>query len=221
MVVGRWLAGVGLVALAGAAVGVYGLASGSDGDTGPAGTAPVAATPIADGAAAVSPTVDGATASPQATPSADPLLSGKRRVTIVRVGAFESGLSLLDRGRLAEVDDDRGRQVFVPTPLGGQEFLVKAYYSGGTGQPVCWQVQNPGNAHPLVVRGAACRADDSAQRFVIAPAAGGGAREYVISNRWAYLRDSARSGLIMEELGDAPPASSFRLNDTGPAPRRG
>ncbi|WDZ87255.1 hypothetical protein [Micromonospora cathayae] len=161
-----------------------------------------------------------AAAGPVTKPTVDPVLSGTRRVTIVRVGAFESGLSLLDGGRLAEVDDDRGRQVFVPTPLGAGEFLVKSYYGGGTGQPVCWQAYNPGNSQPLVVRGATCRAGDPAQRFVIAPASAGGLREYLISNRWAYLRDSARSGLILEELGDAPPFSSFRFNDVGPAPRR-
>jgi hypothetical protein len=32
--------------------------------------------------------------------------------------------------------------------------------------------------------------------------------------------NSARSGLIIKELGDAPPASSFRFTDTGSAPRR-
>ncbi|KXK63900.1 hypothetical protein AWW66_00130 [Micromonospora rosaria] len=199
MSVRRWLAGVGLVAVAGAGIGLYAGASASAHDGAPAGPGAV--------------TEQARRASP------DPVLSGTRRVTIVRVGAFESGLSLLDGGRLAEVDDDRGRQVFVPTPLGGQQFLVKSYYGGGTGQPLCWRAHNPGNAQPLVVRGATCRADDPAQRFVITAAVGGGAREFVISNRSAYLRDSARSGLILEELGDADPFSSFRFNDTGPAPR--
>ncbi|MFF3856100.1 hypothetical protein [Micromonospora sp. NPDC002575] len=208
MLVRRWLAAAGLAVLTGAAATLYG-ASASAGDAAPATVLPAAVPP---GAAAL--------AAPAARASADPVLSGKRRVTIVRVGSFESGLSLLDGGRLAEVDDDRGRQVFVPTPLGAGEYLIKAYYGGGAGQPVCWQARNPDNGQPLYVAGAACRADDPAQRFAIAPAPGGGAREYLVSNRWAYLRDSARSGLILEELGDAPPASSFRFNDTGPAPRR-
>ncbi|TDB78325.1 hypothetical protein [Micromonospora sp. KC723] len=220
MAFGRWLAGAGLVVLTGAAVGVYGGSPASGGE-GPA------AVPVAEPQSEPVPATGaqppgGARAVPvrQEAAGAEPVLSGKRRVTIVRVGAFESGLALLDGGRLAEVDDDRGRQVFVPTPLRSGEFLIKAYYGGGTGQPVCWQVRNPGNSRPLFVRGAACRADDPAQRFVIAPAPAGGPREYLISNRWAYLRDSARSGLILEELGDAPPVSSFRFNDTGPAPRR-
>ncbi|TDC69742.1 hypothetical protein E1193_30360 [Micromonospora sp. KC606] len=220
MAFGRWLAGAGLVVLTGVAVGVYGGSPASGGE-GPA------AVPVAEPQSGPVPATEaqppgGARAVPvrQETAGAEPVLSGKRRVTIVRVGAFESGLALLDDGRLAEADDDRGRQVFVPTPLGSGEFLIKAYYGGGAGQPVCWQVRNPGNSRPLFVRGAACRADDPAQRFVIAPAPAGGRREYLISNRWAYLRDSARSGLILEELGDAPPVSSFRFNDTGAAPRR-
>ncbi|NGM13221.1 hypothetical protein [Verrucosispora sioxanthis] len=206
MLLGRWLAAAGLVVLTGTAVGMYSM--------GPASGEPVAVAGVRspDGAASA--------ATPRPTSAGDPLLSGKRRVTIVRVGAFESGLALLDGGRLAEVDDDRGRQVFVPTPVGSGQFLVKAYYGGGTGQPVCWQVRNPGDSRPLYVRGTTCRADDPAQRFEITAVADGGPREYLISNRWAYLRDSARSGLIMEELGDAPPASSFRFTDTGPAPRR-
>ncbi|MFI7023998.1 hypothetical protein [Micromonospora sp. NPDC049900] len=207
MVTGRWLAGTGLVALVAAAVGVYGVASASE-------SAPPAVGPLSMAAPFVAP-------KPTPTPSVEPVLSGTRRVTIVRVGAFESGLSLLDGGRLTEVDDDRGRQVFVPTPVGGQEFLIKSYHGGGTGQPLCWQTYNPGDSRPLVVRGATCRAGDPLQRFVITGAQGGGAREFVISNSWAYLRTTARNGLILEELGDASPFDSFRFNDTGPAPRHG
>ncbi|MFC8850256.1 MULTISPECIES: hypothetical protein, partial [unclassified Micromonospora] len=210
MLVRRWLAGAGLVVLTGAAATLYGALSASAGDAAPGDAVPAAGA----GSSGATVAVDR-----PARASADPVLSGKRRVTIVRVGSFESGLSLLDGGRLAEVDDDRGRQVFVPTPLGSGEYLIKAYYGGGTGQPVCWQARNPNNGKPLFVGGAACRADDPAQRFVIASAPAGEAREYLISNRWAYLRDSARSGLILEELGDGPPVSSFRFNDTGPAPR--
>ncbi|MFB9850303.1 hypothetical protein ACFFMR_07905 [Micromonospora andamanensis] len=224
MLLGRWLAAAGLVVLTGTAVTVYSMGPAS-GD-GPAGATAGRPAPAGDAPAGLA--VTGAqssggvpvAATPRPTAVGDPLLSGKRRVTIVRVGAFESGLALLDGGRLAEVDDDQGRQVFVPTPVGSSQFLIKAYYGGGTGKPVCWQVHNPGDTRPLYVRGATCRAGDPAQRFEIVAVAGGGPREYLISNRWAYLRDSARSGLIMEELGDAPPASSFRFNDTGPAPRR-
>ncbi|MBQ1023576.1 hypothetical protein [Micromonospora sp. C95] len=224
MSLGRWLAGAGLVVLTGTAVAVYTMGSAS-GDGPARGAATSVAAPAGVTAGRTQPPGDdpagaAVTATPSPTAAADPLLSGKRRVTIVRVGAFESGLALLDGGRLAEVDDDRGRQVFVPTPVGSGQLLIKAYHGGGTGQPVCWQVRNPGDGRPLYVRGATCRTDDPAQRFEITAVADGGPREYLISNRWAYLRDSARSGLIMEELGDAPAASSFRFTDTGPAPRR-
>ncbi|WBB80376.1 hypothetical protein O7606_03065 [Micromonospora sp. WMMD882] len=214
----RRLAGAGLAVLTGAAAMVQGALPASGNATVTAQTAQAGSAGQA-AAGARSPAGDPAAADRATQPGTDLVLTGRRRVTIVRVGSFESGLSLLDGGRLAEVDDDRGRQVFVPTPLGSGEFLIKAYHGGGTGQPVCWQARNPGDGQPLFVGGAACRADDPAQRFVVAPAAGGGPREYLISNRWAYLRDSARSGLILEELGDAPPFSSFRFNDNGPAPR--
>ncbi|WP_210825549.1 hypothetical protein [Micromonospora sp. C95] len=43
---------------------------------------------------------------------------------------------------------------------------------------------------------------------------------FLISNNSADPRTSRDSGLILEELGDGPPTSSFRLNDNGPAPDR-
>ncbi|PZG01075.1 hypothetical protein C1I93_00615 [Micromonospora endophytica] len=211
MLVRRWLAGAGLVALIGgaAAFGVT-LASADDAPADRAGPA-AELVPVAKGGPA-------AEVAPAA--AVDPVLSGKRRITIVRVGAFESGLSLFDGGRLAEVDGDEGRQVFVPTPIGSGQYLIKAYQSGGTGKPVCWQVHNPGDTNPLFVRGATCRTNDPAQRFEISPADEAGPREYVISNRSAFLRTTARNGLTMEELGDATPFDSFRFNDNGPAPRQ-
>ncbi|MDG4797960.1 hypothetical protein [Micromonospora sp. WMMD1082] len=227
MLVGRWLAGAGLVALV-ATMGACGVATASEGDgapagVGPSGTVPAASAPASGNPAASAPASGSAveSAPPTASSALSAVLSGTRRVTIVRVDGFESGLSLLDGGRLAEVDDDQGRQVFVPTPLGSQEFLIKSYRGGGAGRPLCWQVHNPGDGRPLVVHGAACRAGDPRQRFVIVPVPTGGDREFLIMNRWAYLRTSARSGLILEELGDSPPMNSFRFNDTGPAPRQG
>ncbi|MDG4798050.1 hypothetical protein [Micromonospora sp. WMMD1082] len=149
------------------------------------------------------------------------MLSGTRQVTVTRVDGFEAGLSLTDDGRLAEVDDDSGRQLFVPTPLDGQDFLIKSYRGAGggpgTGEPRCWQVRNPGNSQPLVVQGAACNEDEPRQRFTIAPAEGAD-EAFLISNNSAYLRHSRENGLILEELGDAAPTTSFRFNDNGPAP---
>ncbi|WBB80507.1 hypothetical protein O7606_03730 [Micromonospora sp. WMMD882] len=219
-----WWAGTGLAALT--------LTAGACAASSPDATGPSATTtqPATTSAPASSATGSTPTGSPQATPtgptggpsststgSAPPVLSGDRQVTIVRVDAFESGLSMTDEGRLAEVDDDRGRQLFVPTPQAGGKFLIKAYQRAG-GRPVCWQVVNPGGGGPLSVRAATCAEDDPRQQFDIAPAAGDAERTYVISNSSAFLRNSARDGLILEELGDAPPTDAFRLVDNGPAP---
>ncbi|WDZ83639.1 hypothetical protein [Micromonospora cathayae] len=230
----EWLTTAGLVAstLTMAGCGTTGApdtpgASGATPDLGPtpsaattAGTpsaAPSRSTPSAGTSSAGTPSAT-ATARPDAT---SPVLSGRRQVTIVRVDAFESGLSLGDDGRLTEVDDDSGRQLFVPTPVNGK-YLIKAYRGSGggpgAGEPVCWRVHNPGDTRPLSVDTATCRTDDPRQQFEIAPAATGGERAYVISNAGAFLRTSARNGLILEELGDAPPANSFRFTDNGPAP---
>jgi hypothetical protein len=147
------------------------------------------------------------------------VLSGKREVTIVRVQAFESGLSL-DIGELVEADDDSGRQLFVPTPLGGDVYLIKAYDRPNghpaNDEPSCWQVHNPGTTESLTVEGAVCDAANPGQRFTIT-AGGGGA--YAISNESAFLQYSPTSGLILEELGDAPLLSTFRIIDNGPARR--
>ncbi|WP_254876844.1 hypothetical protein [Verrucosispora sp. NA02020] len=207
----RWLAGAGVVALV--------VSTGACGDA----TPDAAATPEATGTPAASATSAAPTpteASPSPTSANPPVLSGDRQVTITRVDAVESGLSLTDE-RLAEVDGDEGRQLFVATPVEGQTFLIKSYRGAGggpgTGEPVCWQVQNPGNSQPLVVQGAECQESEQRQLFTIAPNPEN-AETYLISNNSAYLRNTRNNGLIMEELGDAAPFDSFRFNDNGAAP---
>ncbi|MFE7873770.1 hypothetical protein ACFUYE_25895 [Micromonospora humida] len=199
----RWLAGVGLLALTGTMAACAQARPGAD--------APVAEPQRKPAAVAV-----GLSATPPQKSSAPRGFTGTRQYTIVRVGSFEGGLSLTDSGRLAEVDDDQGRQLFVPTPLGGGKYLIKSYARTSAG-PLCWRVHNPGNSQPLVVQAATCRTDDARQQFEIFAAAGS-TPSYLISNAGAFLRTSARSGLILEELGDAPPTSSFRFTDNGPAP---
>ncbi|WP_329105369.1 hypothetical protein OG792_32430 [Micromonospora sp. NBC_01699] len=136
----------------------------------------------------------------------------------MRVQASESGVSL--DGRLGEADDDSGRQLFVPTPLGGDTYLIKAYGKSNnhpaSDEPTCWQVLNPGTSAPLTVEGAVCDQAKPAQRFTIT-AKGKGV--YAISNSSAYLQFSSTRGLIMEELGDAPLRTTFRFVDNGPARR--
>jgi hypothetical protein len=207
----RWISGAGALALA---IGVvaYGFAQ--------AGAAEIKAYPPSANVTSVGSGSMGAVKSSSAKTAEQSgrrarVLSGKRQVTIVRVGAFESGLSLPDRGRLTEVDDDRGRQLFVPTPLSRNQYLIKAY-TGAGGKPVCWQVHNPQNTKPLTVRAARCDAGNPDQRFTITDQ---GRKKYTISNASAFLRYSSGSGLILEELGDAPRVSTFQLVDNGPAPK--
>ncbi|GIJ34609.1 hypothetical protein [Micromonospora sediminimaris] len=212
----KWSAGVGLAALAVGVAGCGGTSASDEVSASPTATR----TPIAEATTGEVPAPTAsvsASPAPTATPA---VLSGTRQVTITRVDGFEAGLSLTDDGRLTEVDDDSGRQLFVPTPLSGQNFLIRSYRgaSGGTGEPVCWQVRNPGGSQPLVVEGAACREDEPRQQFTISAADAD--EGFLISNNSAYLRTSRESGLILEELGDGPPTSSFRFNDNGPAPDR-
>ncbi|TDC65240.1 hypothetical protein E1258_06055 [Micromonospora sp. KC207] len=153
---------------------------------------------------------------PATAAAAGGVLSGTREVTIVRVQAFESVVSL-DAGWLTEVDDDSGRQLFVPTPLGGHKYLVKSYGKRNghpaNDEPACWQVYHEA-AQPLSVQGAVCDAANPDQQFTITSQ---GNRTYAISNHSAYLQYSPTRGLILEELGDAPLLSTFRLIDNGPA----
>ncbi|MFY1702556.1 hypothetical protein ACN28G_12550 [Micromonospora sp. WMMA1923] len=51
---------------------------------------------------------------------------------------------------------------------------------------------------------ATCAEGDATQRFTITAAADGEGA-FQISNNSAFLQHSARSGLILEELGDADP----------------
>lgn len=215
----KWAAGAAMLACTGALVACQAGAGTAPGAAASTGTASggAAGTGTAPGAAAGT-----ASAPPARTPTAgttDPVLSGKREVTIVRVQAFESGLSLLN-GQLVEVDDDSGRQLFVPTPLGGDTYLIKAYASPNghpaADEPACWQVHNPHTTEPLTVQGAVCDAANPNQRFTITAK---GKRTYAISNASAFLQYSPSSGLILEELGDAPLRSTYRFVDNGPARR--
>ncbi|MGW4462030.1 RICIN domain-containing protein [Micromonospora sp. NPDC004704] len=183
--------------------------------TGPPAAPPASAGPSTPPSATPTPTPSPA---PPTTPAgtADPLLSGTREVTMVRVQASEGAVALDDG--LMEVDDDSGRQRFVTKPLGGDLYQVLSYTRANNhpaaDEPSCWQVYNPNSGRSLTVEGALCDPDNPAQRFTIT-AQGKGA--YAISNQGAFLQFSPTKGLIMEELGDAPLLSTFRFVDVGPA----
>ncbi|MEU1589910.1 hypothetical protein [Micromonospora sp. NPDC005710] len=186
--------------------------------TASAPTGPTPTTPSSAPSTSTAPS--SASAAPPSRPSGttNPVLAGRREVTIVRVQATEGGIAL--DGQLTEVDDDSGRQLFVTTPLGGDTYLIKAYGTAdnhpANDEPACWQVDNPGDGEPLRIEGAVCDADNPAQRFTIV-ASGKGA--YAISNRSAYLQHSPTDGMILEEVADGPVPSTFRLIDNGPARR--
>lgn len=166
----KWVTGVALLACSGAlaacgdgtgtptdAASASATPSGTVTPTGavtPSGTA-VPGEPVTPSATATTPPKP--TAKPSATAgSAGSVLSGKREVTIVRVQSTESGVAL-DGGTLVEVDDDSGRQLFVPTPTGAGKYLIKSYgrrdNHPASDDPACWQVVNPANGGSLTVEG--------------------------------------------------------------------
>ncbi|MFG1803204.1 hypothetical protein ACGFI4_23985 [Micromonospora carbonacea] len=144
-------------------------------------------------------------------PVGDRVLSGQRQVTIVRMAA-EGGVSLLDDGRLAEVDGDEGRQLFVFAPQ-GDGYQIRAAEPGSDGTDTCWEVRSSGS-EPLRVEAAACAPDEPRQRFTVVR----DGSAYAISSQSAYLQHSPTRGLILEEAGDAPVTDRFRLVDNGSAP---
>ncbi|WP_433528195.1 hypothetical protein ACQPYA_17710 [Micromonospora sp. CA-263727] len=138
----------------------------------------------------------------------------------MRVSDQAAGLSLLDDGRLAEVDGDEGRQLFVFAPQGPDTYLIRTAERGtGDLTDTCWEVRSAGS-EPLRVVSAPCAADEPRQRFtVVRDGQRDGKPTYAISNNAAYLQNSSTRGLILEELGDAPLTTRFRLVDNGPAPQ--
>ncbi|GAA0815465.1 hypothetical protein [Spirilliplanes yamanashiensis] len=152
---------------------------------------------------------------PTRTVDADDPLSGKVRVGIIRVQAFEGAIAVLPDGSLGEIDGTEGRENFVLAPTRNGTFLIKTLQRDVTAEPDCWRLHNPDNGQPLRVRAAACDAADRNQRFTI--------REispdvYAISIFDAYLQASPTRGLILEELGDAPLTTTFTLVVRGAAP---
>jgi hypothetical protein len=151
-------------------------------------------------------------------PRLDPRLRGRRWRSLRHPrGHHHPRAGLRIRGWLTEVDDDSGRQLFVPTPLGRHQYLIKSYGKNdghpANDEPACWQVYHEGS-QPLTVQGAVCDATNPAQQFTITSQ---GKRVFAISNFSAYLQYSPNRGLILEELGDAPLLSTFRFTDNGPA----
>ncbi|MGX4654720.1 RICIN domain-containing protein [Micromonospora sp. SCSIO 07396] len=165
------------------------------------------------------PTPGATDATPQGSATADPLRLGQRRYALVRSAAAEGAVSLLDDGRLGEVDGDEGRSLFVFVPQGSGTYLVRTAEPDADGDLACWQVRSSGS-QPLTVAGAPCEPTEPRQLFSITvDGTADGQRTYAVSNNSAYLQYSSRRGLILEELGDAPLTTVFRFVDNGPAPQ--
>ncbi|MFC5922783.1 hypothetical protein [Micromonospora vulcania] len=205
----KGIAGAAILACTGALV-----ACGSAADKAPSATA---GTPTPSG------TVAG-TAAPTATPpstpvvAADPLLSGKREVTITRVQGSGSELEL--SGRLEEGGNTGGRVLFVPTPIGADRYVIKAY-GAKDGHPAnddasCWQVNGLDIEPELTIEAAVCDEDNPIQRFTIIAKGDG---TYAIGSETRHLQHADGNGLILKELGNAPLRSTFRFVDKGPANR--
>ncbi|MFI5494547.1 hypothetical protein [Actinoplanes sp. NPDC051859] len=148
-----------------------------------------------------------------ASPEPDPLLTGKNQVVIAPVGSFESVLAVDDKGRLNTTDGDSEFSLFVLVPATSGTHQIQTAKPSTDGQPACMGIKENGT-QPLTVVAAPCDAERDGQLFTIGVAD----EAYTINSAGAYLRVSPELGLIAEEIGDGPAATTFTLVDNGPAP---
>lgn len=146
----------------------------------------------------------------------DPILAGKRQIVIAPVESMESIVVVDAKGRLSTTDGEAEHSMFVLTPVGGR-YQIKTAKVGAGGEPSCMGIKGNGTA-PLTVVAAACDAGRDGQLFTIKKqkAKDNGRPTYAISNRDAYLQIFP-SGLIAEELGDAPLLTTYAFVDNGPS----
>jgi hypothetical protein len=147
----------------------------------------------------------------------NPILAGKRQIVIKPVQSSESIVVVDARGRLSLTDGEAELGMFVLTPV-GDKYLIKTAKAGASGEPSCMGVKNNGSAS-LTVVAAACDTRRGGQLFTIArqqAKTSNGDPTYAISNQSAFLQVFP-SGLIAEELGDAPLKTTYAFVDNGPA----
>ena len=146
----------------------------------------------------------------------DPILAGKRQIVITPIPSFESIVVVDDRGRLSLTDGEAEHGMFVLTPV-GDKYQIKTAKAGAGGEPSCMGIKNNGTGS-LTVVAAACDTGRAGQLFTITreKAKSNGLPTYAISNQSAFLQVFP-SGLIAEELGDAPLKTTFAFVDNGPA----
>jgi len=121
-------------------------------------------------------------------------VEGGPGTSIVPADGFESALALYDEG-LELTDDDGGRQLFVLTSVGGDLYQVKGIDSSGELDPLCWQVNAPGQIAPSAVVAGTCDADLAAQQFTIVSSGS----DYVISHGADGYLQIDRSGLVFAD----------------------
>nr|GID89011.1 hypothetical protein Ade03nite_79350 [Actinoplanes derwentensis] len=134
---------------------------------------------------------------------------------IVPIESFEGVVVLDDEGNLGLTDGDSDRSMFVFAPHDGK-FQIKTAKVARGGEPECLGVKNNGS-QSLTVAAVACDTGKADQLWDIAPT---GKRDedgdpiYSIANQSAFLQ-IGRSGLIVEELGDAPLLTTYTFADNG------
>lgn len=153
--------------------------------------------------------------------AADPILAGKRQVVIKPIPSFESIVAIDGKGRLNLTDGEAEFVLFVLSPV-GDKFQIKTAKPGDGKKAACIGVKNNGS-NPLTAVAATCDTKRAGQLFTIAKlkAKDNGLPTYAISNNGAFLQDFPRTGLILEELGDAELTTSYSFVDNGPAPKLG
>ena len=168
--------------------------------------------------APVKPTKAGSGNKPAASGTTDPILAGKRQVVIRPIPSSESIVAVDEDGRLNTTDGEAEFGLFVLAPV-GDKFLIKTAKAGAGGEQSCMGIKNNGNS-PLTVEATACDTRRDGQLFTISRLKAKdkqGRPTYAISNEGAFLQVFPRTGLIAEELGDAPLLTTYAFIDNGPA----
>ncbi|GAA1583428.1 hypothetical protein [Actinoplanes couchii] len=153
--------------------------------------------------------------------AADPILQGKRQVVIKPIPSFESIVAIDSKGRLNLTDGEAKFGLFVLSPV-GKKFQIKTAKAGDGKKAACIGIKNNGSKS-LTAVATKCDKTRAGQLFTITKqkAKDNGRPTYAISNNSAFLQYFPKSGLIAEELGDAPLVTTFSFVDNGKAPKLG
>lgn len=179
--------------------------------------APSSPSPSPSASSSVKSTGDSGSAGGGSKAGKSAILAGKRQVVIKPNPSFESIVAVDDKGRLSLIDGEAEHTLFVFTPVGGK-YQIKTAKATSGGEPDCMGIKTNGTAS-LTVVATACDASRGGQLFTITEQKkkdSEGDPTYAISNEGAFLQER-RSGLIAEELGDSPLATTFSFVDNGPS----